>query len=191
MASGICDSRIADARAAVRALARGLALPSGAMSRGSRVRRRSRPTLEERRRQVEEALRPAAAPGARPRCEAALRGQPLRARQAPAARSLSLMVAEVLPRRSAARAARGLRGRDGAHGEPDPRRPALDGRRALAARPARLPRRPRRGHRHPGRLRAPEPRLRDPGRGLAGGPDAARARARSPATWRARSASTA
>ena len=79
---------------------------------------------------------------------------------------LALLVAEVLKGDPDAVLPAGLRHRDGPHREPDPRRPAVDGRREDAPRAADLPRGPRRGDRGPRRLRAHEPRVRDPGRGL-------------------------
>ena len=63
--------------------------------------------------------------------------------------------------RAGAPAAR-LRGRDDPHVQPDPRRPAGDGRRRPAPRPADLPQGLRRGDRDPGRGRAPDARLPPP-----------------------------
>ena len=147
-------------------------------------------TLEERRQQVEAALRRLVVPGRAEAVEAAIESSLF----APAKRLrpiLALLVAEVLK------------------GDPEAVLPAgcaiemvhtasliLDDLPSMddaddAPRPAHLPRGPRRGDRDPRRLRAPEPRLRDPGRGLGGRPRRRGARRGSRASSAARSAPTA
>ena len=133
---------------------------------------------------------PAGRAGARAGGRGRGRDEPVRPRQAAAADPVAAgrRGAEGRPRGGAARR---LRDRDGPHREPDPRRPALDGRRQDAARPADLPRGPRRGDRDPRRLRAHEPRLRDPRRGLGGRAGRRRARRDRARARRARSGRTA
>ncbi len=123
-------------------------------------------TLAERHRQVEATLRRLSPTGRSPPVAAAIEDSLF----APAKRLrpiLALLVADDPARRSRGCAARGLRHRDGSHREPHPRRSSLHGRRGDPPRAAGQPRGPRRGQRHPRRVRPPEPRLRDPGRGLA------------------------
>ena len=93
------------------------------------------------------------------------RGQPHGSRQAPAADPGPPRRRD-LPHRSGHDPSRGVRGGDGSHVEPDPRRPAEHGQRSDAPGPAGVPRRPRRIDGHPRGLRAPEPRVRDPRRRL-------------------------
>ena len=82
---------------------------------------------------------------------------------------LVILAAEACGGSDARRPARRLCRRDGPHLFADPRRPAGDGRRRPAPRPADLPQEVRRGPGDPGRRRPADAGLRGAGRGLSAG----------------------